>query len=130
MPRSESAAWVCGCGRCVPNSVDACRCGSTRAHAPSPVSEPSADTARSTRPSGLMLLCLGLMLGAALALPAWWRTPSAPVAATGLATFPTATATEADVPPEEVEPPAREAVAPPPPAEAFNKDTIEDMVAR
>jgi S1-C subfamily serine protease len=72
---SESGGWDCpACDRRVPGRIRACRCG---------FEQPSADAAdrgaTTARPwaTGLPLLGVGLVLGAALALYPWQKAPAA-----------------------------------------------------
>src|SRR6187402_266295 len=126
MPPSDSSNWLCStCGRRVPSRVASCRCGSSRA-----VSDDggaAAAPAGSPAQNGMVLLAVGLVLGAAIALPAWWRSSASepPVAA---ATAPVAPPSLAPAPA-----PAPPETAPPrPPSEPVHDEelSLEDLVAR
>ena len=126
-PLSDTSSWICaGCSRRVPSRVTECRCGAKR---PS-IGDPSPVAESSERPKArpLLLVGLGLVLGAALAIPALSRwlpqagpapVPQAPV---------NGTPAVAIAPAASVEPP------PPPPAapepESASAVPLEDIVAK
>jgi hypothetical protein len=123
MPSASDSSWVCdACGRRVPRRVEACRCGSRRRQ---PVPDAATETER--RGSPLALLVVGLVIGAALAIPAWsslTRRAEPPAPAASPAPPP--------APPAAEPPPADVAADPDPPAPAGADDTaaLEDVVAR
>ena len=122
MPQSDSPGWTCrSCHRRVPPRVETCRCGSARTPDDSVTAEDGG--ARTINP--LLLVAVGVALGAAIAVPAWSRrTPPPPVtppvpAAAALAAAPL-TPREAPPPPLPPEEPRHEDALPP----------LEEVVAR
>lgn len=137
MSPSDSSHWLCStCGRRVPSRVESCRCGSSRAAGTDSVATgPAAPAPREPGESkgnglnGLVLVAVGLVLGAVIALPAWWRnTASEPPSAAVPARVDAAAPVPAPlpVPPLETTPP------PSPPADAGRDEelSLEDLVAR
>ena len=134
MPPLDSTHWLCStCGRRVPPHVESCRCGSSRA-----AGHGGGATARPSSPAlnGLVLIAVGLVLGAAIALPAWWRNSGSEPRAAAVAT-PVVTPAP-DPPPltllpeaEPLPPPASPASPPPPDEPARHEElSLEDLVAR
>src|SRR5215207_8110311 len=129
MPPSDSSHWLCStCGRRVPSRVASCRCGASRAVGHDSPTVPA--TRDSSALNGMVLLAVGLVLGAAIALPAWWRSS---------ASEPRAAATTTPIAQPSL-PPAPAAVLPPPeaapssplPSESVHDKelSLEDLVAR
>src|SRR5688572_15258842 len=127
MSPSASSNWLCStCGRRVPPRVASCRCGSSRAASDDGVA--AAAPAGSPALNGMVLLAVGLVLGAAIALPAWWRSSTSE---TRVAAAPAPVAQPSPAPPPA---PPQPETAPPPPAPSEPVDdeelSLEGLVAR
>jgi S1-C subfamily serine protease len=70
MSTFDTVAWSCpGCDRRVPSHIDTCRCGVERHAGPPTGAEPAAQIeGTGGRRSGILLLAMGLVLGAALVI--------------------------------------------------------------
>ena len=128
MPPVDSSTWLCPtCGRRVPSRVESCRCGSSRAGGA------SASTGFPTL-NGLVLVAVGLVLGAAIAFPAWWRstTPEpreVAIAVPAPVVQPAPTPVVPEAPPL---PPPTPPQPPAPPVEPADdkESSLEELVAR
>ena len=132
--RSENGNWDCpACDRRVPARIRACRCGFEQ-----PGAEAAADVAATrSRPwaAGLPLLGVGLVLGAALSLYPWQKTPAAaPVTAAAAPAPSVAVHVPQPVEPPPVDPaddePEKPAPEPEPIVEPPDAPKLEDLVSR
>jgi hypothetical protein len=129
LPSPDLSSWICpGCGRRVPARIVECRCGSLRAVVAAPVPPSPQEEPARVRP--VLLVGLGLVLGAALAVPAWSRLFPSPAHVN-------APAAAAPSPAAAVAPPAERPAPDPPPVPDESDDdrsapdpSLEDIVAR
>src|SRR5688572_17688634 len=126
-PLSDTSSWICaGCSRRVPPRVTECRCGAKQPSIGDP--SPAADSHERPQTRPLLLVGLGLVLGAALAIPALsrWLPEAAPA--------PAPQASSSGTPAVAIAPAASVEPAPPPPPAAEPESAsgvpLEDIVAK
>ena len=133
MPPVDHTSWVCtACRRRVPGYVDACRCGGQRPVDASTDSSPASEPPTFVRP--LLLVGMGLIIGAAIAIPAWTQLSRGPA----LTEHPQPSSTEIEAadttPPVDTLPVPTVEPKEPSPAEpktpADSPPSLEDVIAR